>query len=113
MALNPLAEVFGFRYDDMSEEAIRYRKHRLCPFHNKVPNCTKDKVRNPLGVCSINNNGFPVIICPIRFRENWTIINDAAEFFFPEDTTWTSLVAVRINDRHGKSAGNIDIVLVA
>ena len=29
------------------------------------------------------------------------------------ETNWTSLVEVRLNDRHGKSAGNIDIVLVA
>lgn len=113
MVANPLAEVFGFMHDDVSEEAKRYRKHRLCPFHNKVPNCTKDKVKNPLGVCSIYGDGSPVVICPIRFRENWTIVEDAAEFFFPEGTDWTSLVEVRLKDKRGKSAGNIDMVLVA
>lgn len=41
------------------------------------------------------------------------ITDAAAEFFFPESTQWTSLTEVRIKDANGKSAGNIDIVLVA
>lgn len=78
-----------------------------------MPNCTKDKAKNPLGVCSIFNNDTPVITCPIRFREDWLITNDAASFFFSEESTWSSLTEVRLNDSHGKSAGNIDVVLVA
>lgn len=54
-----------------------------------------------------------VITCPIRFREDWLIADYAAAFFFPEGTTWTSLTEVRLADGEGKSAGNIDIVLVA
>src|SRR5437660_399630 len=53
MPRQPLAEVFGFPIDNMSEEAQRHRKHRLCPFNNKVANCTKDKASDPLGVCSV------------------------------------------------------------
>jgi hypothetical protein len=109
----PLAEVFGFLNTDQSEKAKRFRNHRLCPFNNKVPNCTKDKAKNPLGVCSIFHEDHPVITCPIRFRENWLIADDAASFFFDETTTWSSLTEVRLNDSKGKSAGNIDIVLVA
>ena len=109
----PLAEVFGHLTTDQSEIAVRYRSHRLCPFNNKVPNCTKDKAKNPLGVCSIIYEKEPVITCPIRFRENWVITDDAANFFFKKGTTWSSLTEVRLNDVHGKSAGNIDIVLVA
>jgi hypothetical protein len=109
----PLAEVFGFLPTDQSENARRFRTHRLCPFNNKVPNCTKDKAKNPLGVCSIFHEDHPVITCPIRFRENWLIADDAASFFFDETTTWSSLTEVRLNDSKGKSAGNIDIVLVA
>ena len=109
----PLAEVFGHLTTDHSEKADRYRSHRLCPFNNKVPNCTKDKAKDPLGVCSIYHENQPVITCPIRFREDWIITDDAASFFFQEATTWSSLTEVRLNDSHGKSAGNIDIVLVA
>ncbi|HRZ05693.1 MAG TPA: NotI family restriction endonuclease [Candidatus Competibacteraceae bacterium] len=110
---HPLAEVFGQLTTDFSERAVFYRQNKLCPFNNKVPNCTKDKAKNPLGVCSIFHNDSPVITCPIRFREDWLIVKDAAEFFFAEGATWSSLTEVRLNDAHGKSAGNIDVVLVA
>lgn len=109
----PLSEVFGHLPTDFSERAERYRKRKLCPFNNKVPNCTKDKAKDPLGVCSVNHNGIPVITCPVRFREEWLITDDAADFFFPNDATWTSLTEVRLVDYYGKSAGNIDVVLVA
>ena len=110
---HPLAEVFGFMADDRSPKARRYRSHRLCPFNNKVPNSTKDKAKNPLGICSIMQNGKPVITCPVRFREEWLITDDAASFFFGEDVLWSSLTEIRLNDANGKSAGNIDVVLVA
>jgi hypothetical protein len=109
----PLAEVFGHLIKDHTEKANRYRSLRLCPFNNKVPSCTKDKAKDPLGVCSIYHEGQPVITCPIRFREDWIITDDAASFFFQKGTTWSSLTEVRLNDSNGKSAGNIDVVLVA
>jgi hypothetical protein len=109
---HPLAEVFGFPTTNNSQEAERYRKNRLCPFNNKVPSCTKDKAENPLGVCSVFDAAQPVITCPIRFRQNWLIAEDAATFFFSPNANWTSLTEVRIDDRHGRSAGNIDLVLV-
>ncbi|ODS23027.1 hypothetical protein AB835_11095 [Candidatus Endobugula sertula] len=109
----PLAEVFGHSPNDFSERADRYRIRKLCPFNNKVPSCTKDKAKNPLGVCSVNYNDQPVITCPIRFREDWLITDDAADFFFDEGANWTSLTEVRLVDYYGKSAGNIDVVLVA
>ncbi len=109
----PLAEVFGHLTTDQSDRAERYRSHRLCPFNNKVPNCTKDKAKDPLGVCSIYHENEPVITCPIRFRQDWIIADDAASFFFDETTRWSSLTEVRLNDSSGKSAGNIDVVLVA
>lgn len=111
--IQPLAEVFGHLVDDQSPKAIRYRSSRLCPFNNKVPNCTKDKAKNPLGVCSVFHDGIPAITCPIRFREEWLITDDAASFFFGDGTAWSSLTEVRLNDANEKSAGNIDVVLVA
>ncbi|MBM3334360.1 hypothetical protein FJY63_06840, partial [Candidatus Sumerlaeota bacterium] len=110
---HPLAEVFGFGVADHSEAATRSRKHSLCPFNNKVANCTKDKAKVSLGVCSIYDKNEIVITCPIRFREDWLIAVDAASFFFPATARWSSLVEVRLNDAHGKAAGNIDVVLLA
>lgn len=108
-----LAEVFGYPPNNQSEEAVRHREKRLCPFNNKVPNCTKDKANNPLGVCTITAGQDVAITCPVRLRERWIIADDAAEFFFPAKTNWTSLVEVRLKDKQGQSAGNIDVVLVA
>lgn len=110
---HPLSEVFGFPTNNLSEDAKRYRKSKLCPYNNKVPNCTKDKADNPLGVCSVFQEKHLAITCPIRFRQDWIIAEDAAAFFFREGTTWTSLTEVRLNDEYGESAGNIDLVLVA
>jgi hypothetical protein len=110
---HPLAEVFGYPTNNQSPEAVRHRNKRLCPFNNKVPNCTKDKANDPLGVCSIRDGETIAITCPVRFREDWLIADQAAAFFFTPDAQWTSLVEVRLNDKHGKSAGNIDIVLVS
>ncbi|MFH1087588.1 MAG: NotI family restriction endonuclease [Chloroflexota bacterium] len=113
MPNHPLAEIFGFPAGNMSANAERYRRLKLCPFFNRVPNCTKDKADNPLGVCSVFHGDSVAITCPIRFRQDWLIAEDAATFFFPEGTSWTSLTEVRLNDRSGNSAGNVDIVLVA
>ncbi len=113
MPKQPLAEVFGFPIDNKSEEARRYQTNRLCPFNNKVPNCTKDKAEDPLGVCSLFEGDQPTIICPIRFRQDWIVTVDAAKFFFPEGTKWTSLTEIRLPDKYGRVAGNIDIVLVS
>jgi hypothetical protein len=56
----PLAEVFGHLITDRTEKADRYRSLRLCPFNNKVPNCTKDKAKDPIGIYSIYHEGKPV-----------------------------------------------------
>ncbi|HCM96572.1 MAG: hypothetical protein A2X25_00075 [Chloroflexi bacterium GWB2_49_20] len=113
MANQPLAEVFGYPIDNFSEEAKRHRRLKLCPFNNKVPSCTKDKANSPLGVCTVFDKDEEAITCPIRFRQNWTIAENACQFFFPEGTHWTSLTEVRLNEGNGKSAGNIDVVCVS
>ncbi len=109
----PLAEVFGFPIDNESERAKRYRDNKLCPFNNIVSNCTKNSIEFPVGVCSLHHKEKPVIICPIRSREDWSIISDAAGFIFDKKATWTHVGEVRLKDKHGKSAGNIDYVLVS
>lgn len=109
----PLGEVFGFPIENETDRAKRYRANKLCPFNNIVSNCTKNSIEFPLGVCSLHHRGKQVIICPIRFREDWTIISDAANFIFEEKSVWTHVGEVRLKDKFGKSAGNIDYVLVS
>ncbi len=113
MLRQPLAEVFGFPVDNDGVEAERHRQHRLCPFNNKVPNCTKDSVTHPLGICSIFHGNELAIVCPVRLRQSWVLTEHAASFFFPPGTNWTTLLEVRLKDKHGRSAGNIDLVIVA
>jgi len=110
---NPLFEVFGFPTDNHSPEAERLRKNNICPFGNNIPNCTKDRANDPLGVCSIKHGTEAVITCPVRFREDWLIAEDSAKFFFDAGTRWTTLKEVRLKDAYGVSAGNIDVVLVS
>ncbi len=111
---HPPTEVFGYPTDNFSPEAARHRDKKLCPFNNKVPNCTKDKANNPLGTCSIREGEDGIAVtCPIRFRENWVIADDGADFFFPKDAKWSSLTEVKLKDKSDKSAGNIDLVLVS
>jgi hypothetical protein len=88
--LHPLAEVFGFPITNDSPQARRARQNRLCCYNNKSPNCTKDKAANPLGVCSVYEKGHAVITCPIRFRQDWLVAEDASAFFFPEGSHWTT-----------------------
>jgi hypothetical protein len=105
MAKQPLGEVFGFPIDNMSAATDRHRRDRLCPFNNRVPSCTKDKANDPLGVCSVIDEGEVVITCPVRFRQDWIIATDAANFFFPK-SKWTTLTEVQLNDRHSKGGCN-------
>ena len=95
MPKHPLAEVFGFPINNESAEAHRYRQNRLCPFNNKIPNCTKDKARNPLGVCTVFDGDNLAVTCPVRFREDWLIAEDAAAFFFPAGTEAAQVKAVQ------------------
>lgn len=110
---NPIAEVFGFPVSNESEKARYYRENRLCPFHNRFPNCTKDKADDPLGVCSVNHGDGKVITCPSRFREDWKILHDAASFVWPKGVKWTSLPEIKLVDANGQSAGNVDYVIVS
>jgi hypothetical protein len=113
MSKNPLAEVFGYPVSNMSPEAANHRRGRLCPFHNSSGiNCTKSSATDPIGVCSIFEKDKLVVTCPVRFREDFKIISEAANFFFP-DKHYVALTEARLKDKHGKSAGNIDIVIAA
>lgn len=110
---NPIAEIFGFPFSNLSDDAKYYRENRLCPYNNRFPNCTKDKADDPLGVCCVNHGGNKVITCPSRFREDWKILQNAASFVWPKGTKWTSLPEIKLVDGNGQSAGNVDYVIVS
>ncbi|HMN28445.1 MAG TPA: NotI family restriction endonuclease [Caldilineaceae bacterium] len=84
--------------------------HSTTPRVCSVP---KKSVTDPLGVCSIVAGETYAITCPVRFRQDMQIVADAARFFFANDTNYVALTEVRLNDKDGNSAGNIDIVLAA
>lgn len=109
--MKPLNEVFGYGCQDMSERAVSNRKGRLCPFGNIVPNCTKDRANDPLGVCSIVADDRAAITCPVRFNQDGIVAKAAAEFFFRSGSMWTTVKEVRLYDANNRAAGNIDFVV--
>lgn len=113
MPKNPLAEVFGYPVDNMSQDAINHRQGRLCPYHNSSGlNCTKFSATDPLGVCSIFEGERLAVTCPTRLKQDLKSVADAANFFFP-GMPYAALTEVRLKDQNGKLAGNIDIVIAA
>ena len=58
----------------------------------------KNSIEFPLGVCSIYHKENPIIICPVRFREDWIIISDAAGFIFNNSAVWSHVGEIRLND---------------
>lgn len=107
----PLIEIFGYPADNFTPEAINSRSNKLCPFQGPNVPCTKVSVTAPLGVCTVADGNGHAITCPTRFKENWNIASDAAEFFFPSGAQYQRLPEVRIKGGDGSSAGNIDVVL--
>lgn len=108
----PLREVFGFPHDDFREEAVYSRLKKLCPYNNITATCTKDRKGDPLGVCTMLDDGTPIIICPVRFRESWRIINDAAPFLLPDSKNITYVSEPILRDAEKNTVGKIDLVLV-
>lgn len=108
----PLCEIFGHPYNNFSHEAVEDRLQAICPYNNKYSRCTKDKAKHPLGVCSTFENGSPIIICPIRFRQDWRILSDISNFLLPGVLDYKYVSEVRMKDGEGQEVGNIDAVLV-
>jgi hypothetical protein len=56
-----------------------------------------------LGVCSLNHKDKPVIICPIRFREDWKIaiaLEQIAKFETGSITDFTQLLQKKLDAKH-------------
>lgn len=111
MSSHPLCEVFGYPIDDFSAEAVRHREEKLCPYNNSSRFCTKDKKNDPLGVCSMWHEGKPVIICPVRFRQNWRVVSDMSSFLL-HNPSGKFVTEATIKDADKESAGHIDVVLL-
>jgi hypothetical protein len=110
LARHPLAEVFGYPIHNQSKDAVDCRVQLHCRFRDMK--CNKDKLTNPLGVCSIfGPNAETIITCPHRFLEDGLIQTNAAKFLFGESSSWQSIPEVKLVDATGKSAGNIDVVI--
>ena len=106
-------EVFGYVYNDSSEEAINARNTQYCPFLNKE--CTKPRKSEPhikVGICSLGYKGSflgrfePIIVCPFRFLEKivFTSIHDK---FFPDWDNYAWIKEVNMG-----VSGNVDYVAV-
>lgn len=108
----PLNEVFGFPVENFSSEAIRHRREKLCPFNNRVSGCTKSKKENPLGVCSIHSGENQIVVCPVRFRQDWRIISDTRDFLVPNATKLDWIREIKVKDLDGYSLGNADLILL-
>jgi len=80
-----LAEVFGYKVENRSAEAQDVRRRKWCPFQDRA--CTKDRARDPLGVCSLIDDSGLAITCPYRFLERNVIFQDAATFAFGPDVS--------------------------
>jgi len=107
----PLVEVFGLPFNNLTPSAVQARNLKLCPFQPAGTKCTKVSVSDPLGVCSVADGNSEAITCPTRFKEGWMIAKHAAEFFFPQGAKYEILPEIRIKGGDGSSAGNIDVVL--
>ncbi|HEY8777082.1 MAG TPA: NotI family restriction endonuclease, partial [Gaiellaceae bacterium] len=70
---------------------------------------------DPIGVCSIAvNGGGPAITCPVRFRQDGIVINDAARLAFGEGASFfvISELPMMVNVLTGAAVGQVDWVAV-
>jgi hypothetical protein len=104
----PNAEVFGIPISDTWPAAQQLITDKICPFHNKETRCTKDRKADPLGVCSVLEADTAHITCPVRFRQDWRIIRDAADFFFELGARTEFVSEAYVKDVEGRTRGKVD-----
>lgn len=81
-----IAELFGYRAEDRSEEALKAARKQICPFLGNQ--CTKVLSRDRIisGVCAVRQKteGSPkVICCPIRiYSDNYKMLKTISEQAF-------------------------------
>jgi hypothetical protein len=108
----PLNEVLGFPTDTHSDEAVRHREEKLCPFSDYLTECNKTNAGQVIGTCSNQHRGTEYIVCPRRMEENNLLFEDAAAEALGENAEYEVLKEVRLQYDDGSSVGDIDFVVV-
>jgi len=78
MTLLKIGEVFG--NDTALPHKADKRNRPYCPFRESA--CTKQGIKNPLGICSFTDGEQATVVCPSRFLESSRLIVDAARLAF-------------------------------
>lgn len=81
-----IAEFFGYRAEDRSQESLTTIARKACPFTNAPCQKLLSRLREPSGVCSIKQktSGSPVVICcPIRmYADDYAMLRLVAKKAF-------------------------------
>ena len=111
-----ITEVFGYGIDAKSPEAKSARETRHCRFRNAP--CTKSSKTDPIGICSLSDQGEAASLCPVRFLEDGAIFRDAARLAFGSGAAFAVFPEIRIlqiDDPEGvdrtRKIGKVDFVL--
>jgi Fe2+ transport system protein FeoA len=106
-----IAKVFNYKADNTDEGIWASRTAKTCPFRNLK--CTKGNVRDPLGVCSIEEGERKAIVCPFRFFEGGDIFRKSADLGFGEGADFTVIREVPfLRTPEGRRVAKFDFVLV-
>jgi hypothetical protein len=111
MALLQIGEVFG--HDSAVPATRPVQNLHPCPFRGN--NCTKQGIKDPLGICSLTDGKTATVVCPTRFIERGIMFRDAARIAFGNGATCVAVPEVRVLDvvRAGKrkKIGKVDFLI--
>lgn len=76
------SEIFGYYWENVSDEANKTRDKYFCPFHGSK--CFKQSrlIEIPFGVCTAHVDGSELALCPRRFLEGYIVFKDIALHYF-------------------------------
>ncbi len=109
-----IGETFGHSVYDLTDQALRDRDAKRCPFRDA--RCNKGNNKDPLGICSFAAPDRATVVCPSRFLEGDIIFRDAARLAFGEGITTAAVPEVRVLTIPGtrpRKIGKIDFMLTA
>lgn len=79
----------------------------MCPFIGRKCKKQSRLINYPMGVCSVFNNGIPVITCPQRFDQEQIVLKNVAKEFMGGTKNTLSFSEVKL-----KGIGTFDYVLL-
>ncbi len=109
MPLYEIAEVFGHHVDNHTAAAWRDRERKWCPFQDKK--CTKDKKKDPLGICSLTDGDHVTSLCPHRFVQDQRIFSEAARITWGDGVRVVPVPEVKILREEGRKIGKVDFLI--